>query len=160
MSKAETPSVVELEQARHPSDPYANLPIPPAAPLPPRAHIPASDPDTGPRLEKFMTLAEVIAATGQAKPTIYRKMSQGVFPQQIRLEVKPGAYRSIAVWIEREVIQWQQEQIAKRDAGCPDQDREAAAPLPGTPVSVRARQRSAKGEAHYASASDKAAPIV
>jgi predicted DNA-binding transcriptional regulator AlpA len=108
-----------------------------------------------------LTLRQVMNLTAQAKPTIYRAMAAGRFPKRLRLEVKDGARRSIAVWIESEIILWQQEQIAKRDAGCPDRDREAAAPLPDTPVSVRARQRSMKGTQRAANTdtkNDEAAP--
>jgi predicted DNA-binding transcriptional regulator AlpA len=69
-----------------------------------------------------LTLKQVMEVTAQAKPTIYRGMRAGLFPRQIRLEAKPGALRAIAVWIESEVIHWQQQQIAKRDG------REAAPP--------------------------------
>jgi predicted DNA-binding transcriptional regulator AlpA len=62
-----------------------------------------------------LTLRQVMDLTAQAKPTIYRAMAAGQFPRQIRLEAKPGAHRSIAVWVESEVILWQQAQIAKRD---------------------------------------------
>jgi predicted DNA-binding transcriptional regulator AlpA len=75
-----------------------------------------------PRLERFLTLHETMAASGQSKAVIYRKMARGLFPKNLRLEVKPGAFRSIAVWVESEVIQWQQAEMAKRSKGIADHE--------------------------------------
>jgi predicted DNA-binding transcriptional regulator AlpA len=96
------------------------LPIPaPYSPPQTLAEIPGAEAAAAPRLERFMTLQEVMAATGQAKPTIYRKMAAGQFPRNLRLEVKEGAKRSIAIWVESEVALWQAQQIAKRDGRRP-----------------------------------------
>jgi prophage regulatory protein len=113
MSKAKSPSILKVEAVRARQ---RGLPIPVAWTPPAQADSAAADVDPAPRLEKFLTLHEVIAATGQSKPVIYRKMRAGTFPKQIRLETKPGAQRSIAVWIESEIVAWQQSQIRKRDA--------------------------------------------
>jgi prophage regulatory protein len=75
----------------------------------------ADDPDAALRLEKFLPLPVVIEVTGLAKPTIYRAMAEGRFPRQVKLEAWPGAKRSVSVWLEREVIAWQQAHIAHRD---------------------------------------------
>jgi prophage regulatory protein len=81
-----------------------------------RAADSAGDNDT-PRLEKFLPLGAVIEATGLAKPTIYRAMAEGRFPKQIKLEAKPGAKRSVSVWLLSEIANWQQQQIHRRDEG-------------------------------------------
>jgi predicted DNA-binding transcriptional regulator AlpA len=84
------------------------------------------------RLEHFLTLKEVKAATKQSKTVIYRKMAEGEFPRQVRIESKPGACRAIVVWVESEVIRWQQEQIAHRD-------KRPAAPSPIAATKARAK---------------------
>jgi predicted DNA-binding transcriptional regulator AlpA len=71
--------------------------------------------DVPPRLERFLTLQDVKLVTRQSRTVIYRKMGLGQFPKNLRLETRPGARRAIAVWVESEIIGWQQEQIANRD---------------------------------------------
>jgi len=59
--------------------------------------------------DRFLRLAEVRARTGLAVATIYKAMSAGRFPRQIRVG-------RAAVWSERELCSWQAAQIAARDA--------------------------------------------
>jgi predicted DNA-binding transcriptional regulator AlpA len=75
----------------------------------------AADEPLEPRLERFLLLREVEAATGLKRSVIYAKMKLGEFPRQIRLTGKPGAKQFRSAWIEREVIQWQRAYIAARD---------------------------------------------
>lgn len=91
------------------------------------------------RLERFLTLKEVKAATRQSKTVIYRKMAAGEFPRQLRIESKPGACRAIVVWIESEVIRWQQEQIANRDGRSPAR---GVAPPPVAPPSSARKEKA------------------
>jgi predicted DNA-binding transcriptional regulator AlpA len=68
-----------------------------------------------PRLERFLLIREVEAATGLKSTAIYSKMKVGEFPRQIRLASKPGAKQFRSAWVEREIVDWQQRQIAERD---------------------------------------------
>ena len=88
-----------------------------------------------PQLERFLTLPEVFKATGLKRAAIYRLMSAGQFPRQIRIMSKPGAKRFISIWLEREVIAWQRSFI-ERDRLAEDD------PAPSVParLSPEARQ--------------------
>jgi prophage regulatory protein len=60
--------------------------------------------------EKFMRIAEVIELTGWKRSKLYKAMSLGEFPRQIRLSRKSVAWRA------SEVADWQLAKIAERDA--------------------------------------------
>jgi len=49
----------------------------------------------------FMKLAAVMAATLRSKPSIYRDMQKGLFPQRVKLGVRSVAWRTadISAWI-------------------------------------------------------------
>ncbi|QIA76061.1 helix-turn-helix transcriptional regulator [Rodentibacter caecimuris] len=57
--------------------------------------------------ERFLKFEEVIARTGLAKTTIYKRMAAGLFPQNINL----GGRR--VVWLESEINEWMQQQIER-----------------------------------------------
>ncbi|CAM3208543.1 helix-turn-helix transcriptional regulator [Vibrio diazotrophicus] len=58
---------------------------------------------------RFIRLHEVSKMTGLSKSSIYDYMSAGLFPKSCSLGI-----RSVA-WIESEVEQWMDDQIARRD---------------------------------------------
>lgn len=58
---------------------------------------------------KVIRIAQVIAATGLSKATIYRYMSKGIFPRPIKL-----GEHSVG-WIEEEVIAWIESRVQARD---------------------------------------------
>jgi len=65
------------------------------------------------RLRRFVRIAEVRQLTGLSTSTIYLKMSQGEFPRQVRLF--DSNLRNAVVWLEDELIAWQEARIAERD---------------------------------------------
>jgi predicted DNA-binding transcriptional regulator AlpA len=75
----------------------------------------AADEHAAPRLERFLLLREVEAATGLKRAAIYALMKRGEFPRQVRIISKPGAKRFNSVWIGREIAKWQAPLIAERD---------------------------------------------
>ncbi|MFK0088738.1 helix-turn-helix transcriptional regulator [Pseudomonas sp. NPDC090755] len=50
--------------------------------------------------DRFMRIDEVIHVTGLARNTIYRRMREGTFPQQIRL-----GPNSVA-WLQSSISEW------------------------------------------------------
>ncbi len=62
-------------------------------------------------VQKFLKLAEVQAATGLSKSTVYRLGAQGKFPKPVKLDERASA------WIEAEIEEWQRRRIAERDSG-------------------------------------------
>jgi prophage regulatory protein len=83
------------------------------SPKPAIADMPA------PRLRRFLRLAEVRRITGMSTSTIYFKISAGEFPRQIKLFSNPRAKKQSVVWLEDEIVAWQQSRIADRDQAPP-----------------------------------------
>jgi prophage regulatory protein len=50
--------------------------------------------------DRFMRIDEVIAVTGLARNTIYRRMREGTFPSQVRL-----GPNSVA-WLQSSISEW------------------------------------------------------
>lgn len=50
--------------------------------------------------DRFMRIDEVIAVTGLARNTIYRRMREGTFPRQVRL-----GPNSVA-WLQSSISEW------------------------------------------------------
>ncbi len=59
--------------------------------------------------EKFLTLKEVLARTSLSRSHTYRLIAEGTFPKSVAL----GARR---MWLESEIIEWQNARIAEREA--------------------------------------------
>lgn len=58
---------------------------------------------------KILRLKEVINLTGLSRSTLYDRISQGIFPENISL----GG--STVGWVEHEVTDWIQERITERN---------------------------------------------
>lgn len=61
-------------------------------------------------VRRFMRLPEVIEISGYARSSIYALMARGEFPKPVKLGSKAVA------WVEDEVLAWQTQRIAARDA--------------------------------------------
>lgn len=61
-------------------------------------------------MQRFLRIADVKAACGLPTATLYELMDKGEFPRPIKL-----SSRAVA-WIEADVIAWQEQKIAARDA--------------------------------------------
>jgi prophage regulatory protein len=71
-----------------------------------------------PRLQRVVRLADLTAYVGLRRTQIEVLISQGRFPRPVRIGDRAMA------WMETELIAWQQERIAERDAGAsPQPDR-------------------------------------
>ena len=55
---------------------------------------------------KFLRLPQVKAITGLSKSTIYARISEGTFPEQIPLGPR------LVVWVESDIQKWIAEQVA------------------------------------------------
>jgi prophage regulatory protein len=64
----------------------------------------------GAPVRRFLRLHEVKQATGLGHATIYERMARGDFPKPVPL----GGRR--VGWIDAEIIEWQNQRIAARDA--------------------------------------------
>lgn len=58
---------------------------------------------------KLIRIKEVMSRTGLGRSTVYKYMSLGLFPQQVKLHTRAVA------WIESEVDAWIEDSIARRD---------------------------------------------
>jgi prophage regulatory protein len=56
---------------------------------------------------RFLRLSEVTQRTSIGKSSIYQKISQGTFPEQVHVTARS------ARWIEAEIDTWIQEQISR-----------------------------------------------
>jgi len=56
----------------------------------------------------FLRLPEVKKRTGKPKSTIYKEIKKGTFPRQF-----PNGEGTV-VWLESEIIRWQEEKINER----------------------------------------------
>jgi prophage regulatory protein len=65
--------------------------------------------ETAKTTKRLMRMSEVIRTTGLSRSSIYDRMNAGSFPQSCSL-----GCRSVA-WVESEVLQWVENQIAQRD---------------------------------------------
>ena len=61
--------------------------------------------------QNFLRRPDVERRTGLQRSTLYDKMKSGDFPKPIKL-----SGRCVA-WLETEVADWQEKQIARRDMG-------------------------------------------
>lgn len=59
----------------------------------------------GNRAHRIMRLKEVISTVGLSRSTIYARLKDGTFPAPIRIGINVG-------WIESEIQDWIEEQIA------------------------------------------------
>ncbi|OWP52002.1 helix-turn-helix transcriptional regulator [Pseudomonas nitroreducens] len=59
---------------------------------------------------RIIRLREVMATTGLARSTVYKYISEGVFPRPVSL-----GERCVG-WVEEEVYDWVMEKIEERDA--------------------------------------------
>jgi prophage regulatory protein len=65
----------------------------------------------GPKMtQTFLRINDVSRITALPRSTIYEMASKGKFPKQVRLSPR------ITGWIENEILAWQRERIAERDA--------------------------------------------
>lgn len=60
---------------------------------------------------RFLRLPDVVQRTGLSQSTIYRLVTTGDFPRQVKLTERTAA------WIEAEVDAWIAERIRRRDVG-------------------------------------------
>lgn len=64
-------------------------------------------------MANLLRLAEVRKRTGMARSSIYRLIKKDQFPRPVKL----GAGGFASAWVESEVRDWIEQQIARRDAG-------------------------------------------
>ena len=83
------------------------------------AHIERAAANEAPRLRRFLRLDQVREITGMPVSSIYDKMSRGEFPRPVKLSDNPKAKKHSVRWLEDEVVAWQQQRIADRDAAPP-----------------------------------------
>lgn len=69
---------------------------------------PTNPPAPAPTHRKFLRIRDVTSRTRLCKSTIYAKIRLKQFPAQVPLG-------SISVWVESEVSEWMDEQVAARD---------------------------------------------
>ena len=63
--------------------------------------------------KRFLRIPEIVHRTGMSKETIYNRINQGLFPKQIPI----GA--NLVVWLERNVQEWMQAQVDKKEGLIP-----------------------------------------
>ncbi len=92
-----------------------------AKPRATKASPPLSDLSAAP-VRRFIRLRSVMDRTGFSRPTIYRRMRKGEFPQAINL----GGKRAVA-WEESSIIQWMDARIraSRESAPRPETDQVA-----------------------------------
>ena len=61
-------------------------------------------------IPQIIRLPEVMAATGESRSTIYRRISDGEFPKPVKLGPKSVG------WVEEEIADYNMRRIAARDA--------------------------------------------
>lgn len=57
---------------------------------------------------KFLRLEEVTVRTALSRSEIYKRVQEKTFPPPLKLAAR------LSVWVEREVIEWQNQQIGAR----------------------------------------------
>ena len=60
-------------------------------------------------MRKILRLPQVQEATGEARSTIYKRMSEGTFPKPVKLGAKSVG------WVEDEIAEYNEARIAERD---------------------------------------------
>ncbi|MCF6808195.1 AlpA family transcriptional regulator [Thiotrichales bacterium 19S9-12] len=60
-------------------------------------------------MKNILRLPQVISVTNLSRATIYRLISQGDFPKQIKLGVRSSG------WVQNEIDQWLDNRIHSRD---------------------------------------------
>lgn len=58
---------------------------------------------------RMMRLPEVMRVTGLSRPTIYRHMKAGTFPQRVKLTERTSA------WVASEVNSWLESRLVQRE---------------------------------------------
>ncbi|MBO9766466.1 MULTISPECIES: helix-turn-helix transcriptional regulator [Xanthomonas] len=61
-----------------------------------------------PAPRRFLRIRDVMSRTGLSKSTVYAKIRLKQFPAHVPLG-------SISVWVESEIDEWMEEQVAARD---------------------------------------------
>ena len=61
-------------------------------------------------IRKIIRLPQVVAATGETRSTIYKRISEGGFPKPVKLGAKSVG------WVEDEIAAYNEARIAARDA--------------------------------------------
>ena len=61
-------------------------------------------------IPQIIRLPEVMAATGESRSTIYRRISDGEFPKPVKLGPKSVG------WVEEEIADYNMRRIAARDS--------------------------------------------
>jgi prophage regulatory protein len=79
-----------------------------------RASTPSSSNLNASPVKRFIRLRSVMDRTGFSRPTIYRRMRRGEFPQAINL----GGKRAVA-WLESSIDQWMDERIQAASESAP-----------------------------------------
>ncbi|WP_126969018.1 AlpA family transcriptional regulator [Xanthomonas sp. BRIP62411] len=67
-----------------------------------------NSPAPAPTPRRFLRIRDVMSRTGLSKSTIYTKIRLKQFPAHVPLG-------SISVWVESEISEWMDEQVAARD---------------------------------------------
>jgi prophage regulatory protein len=62
-------------------------------------------------IPRIIRLPEVMAATGESRSTIYKRISDGKFPKPVKLGPKSVG------WVEEEIAAYNEARIAARDTG-------------------------------------------
>jgi prophage regulatory protein len=61
-------------------------------------------------IPRIIRLPEVMAATGESRSTIYKRISDGEFPKPVKLGPKSVG------WVEEEIADYNMRRIAARDS--------------------------------------------
>lgn len=59
---------------------------------------------------RFLRAKDVLARTGLSKADLYRRVAAKTFPPQKRISHR------VAVWIEAQVVEWQEQQLRQADS--------------------------------------------
>jgi prophage regulatory protein len=83
------------------------------------------------RLRRVLRLPEVMQVTGRTRSTIYDDIRRNAFPKPIAIGPRASG------WLESEIIDWQEQRIAERNAGTAVR----SLPLRGRGARFRRRRR-------------------
>ena len=75
------------------------------------ADIPPGGPYSIDGFGRFMRLRAVVESTGLSKYEIYRRIREGTFPRSYPYRDSSSCY-----WVERDIIAWKAEELAKSRA--------------------------------------------
>jgi prophage regulatory protein len=56
--------------------------------------------------DRFLRLPEILSLTGFSRATIYRKMSDGTFPERVQIS------SNCVAWHDRDIVKWKAAPIA------------------------------------------------